>query len=307
MDDKPTGRVADVERLLQVLAVLRDADGWVSRRKLHECVHDYGTYDWSSEALHRLFQRDLEALRDLGFHIESDTHSGDVARDRLTTAAWRVPLDLDAEERRLLAWVMVAAGASGDPAPEWSGAPRMSSAGRLNSLLGSVPGALDLVHRALADGRRLRIHRNGRDQEIDPAQLFVQQGRWFLIARYVDSDRFYGFRLDRLDVTGLGDEMKETPFVRDPLEVTDPTAWPMHDPVDVELRCPRDDAERVHEWFARGELSHDGDEAVIRMSVRNTASLVDRVLSFAGGVRVASPPSVVAAVREHVLAVVSAP
>src|SRR4051794_38311815 len=70
VDDGPVGRVADVERLLQLLALLRNSDGgWVALAKLRAGVTAYRD-STSEEGLERMIQRDFGSLRGLGFAIE---------------------------------------------------------------------------------------------------------------------------------------------------------------------------------------------------------------------------------------------
>src|SRR4051812_43680729 len=66
----------------------------------------------------------------------------------------------------------------------------------------------------------------------------------------------------------------------DPLSVVDNTAWVRHEPVAVELRCATADAEVVTGWFARADVSQDGDETVLCMAVSNSEALIDRVLTL---------------------------
>src|SRR4051794_182281 len=165
-----------------------------------------------------------------------------------------------------------------------------------------MPASLDLVHRALAERRRLRIFHDGKEKEIEPGRLTVANGRWFVLARFVGSDQFYGWRLDRLEVEGLGVPITTPLDPPDPIEVVDNTAWRRHEPVDVELRCSADDAEWVVSWFARATASYDEDELVMHLQVRNMEALVDRVLRFAGAVWATAPPDIVARVREHAAA-----
>src|SRR3954454_12939521 len=175
VDDGPVGRVADVERLLQLLALLRNSDGgWVALATLRSGVTAYRN-STTEDALERMIQRDLESLRKLGFAIEGETQEGTPARYRLKATAWRVPLDLDGHEQRLLAWVMAVAGASRDELAATSSLPPAPTSEPLGSLLGSMPPALDVIHTALASRRQVIIHHNGADKTIEPAQLSVQQ------------------------------------------------------------------------------------------------------------------------------------
>src|SRR3954470_11157853 len=92
---------------------------------------------------------------------------------------------------------------------------------RLGSLLGTMPEALDVVHRALAERRRVRIVHDAEEKDIEPALLTVQNGRWFVIARFVGADGFYGWGGGRGGGVGLGEPMTDEITPPDPLSVVD--------------------------------------------------------------------------------------
>src|SRR5262249_39979192 len=74
--DAPGGRVADVERLLQVLAMLRDADGgYVSRSQLVDKIAAYRSSP-TDAAVKKAMQRDVSTLRELGFSIDAHERLG---------------------------------------------------------------------------------------------------------------------------------------------------------------------------------------------------------------------------------------
>jgi hypothetical protein len=80
LDDRPVGRVADVERLLGLLALLRNADGgWVAHAKLRTTVPAYRDSSAAEDGVARMMQRDMESLRNLGFGIEGETHEGSLS------------------------------------------------------------------------------------------------------------------------------------------------------------------------------------------------------------------------------------
>jgi hypothetical protein len=303
-------RVAEVERLLQVLAVLRAHDGgWVPRSVLLDKVSAYRSATGPAETVGRMAQRDLGKLRQLGFAIDSLTDEGEVARDRLGASAWRLPIDLDDSERRLLVWAITAAGVPAHgPVPATGSAPELGATGWLSSVLGQTPKALGLAHAALAGRRRLVVRREGRISHLEPALIVVRQGRWYLIARYSGTARFYGFRLDRLDVQGIGTAMEEVPpSPADSDRILDAVSWDQHAPVEVEVRCAPDLLGRVRSWFPHAEVSTEGADAVLRGIATNTDAVVDRVLGLGGVARVVSPDSLVAEVRARALACAQRP
>ena len=306
MHDPPKGRVANVERLLQVLALLRDSETGVLRSTIKSTVPEYATdlaavpaaegkaRDKAVEALDKKVRLDLEALEELGFRIDDLAAPGAESRFVLRPTPWRLPLELDDPEQALLTWIMHAPQAA---AALESG--ELEEAPSYDSLLGTLPGGLGLVHAALAGRRALVIDLDGEEKVVEPAQLTSYQGRWFLLVRFPGADRVYGYRLDRLEVVGLAEPLAAAPVRVDPLDVLDPTMWPKNQPEDVELRCDAADAESVWSWFPRAKRETVGDEVALRFSCSHRAALLDRVIGLAGAARLVAPHVAVVELRER--------
>lgn len=300
MYDPPSGRVADVERLLQVLALLRAADTGVLRSTLVANVAEYAAaaaiptdgraHDQGLEALNRKIWMDTGRLRDLGFAIENAAPEGLEARFVLRPTPWRVPVELDDREQALLSWVM-----RSTPEQDDDGFGPLTSS--YDALLGALPHGLGLVHAALAGQRSLVIDRDGEEKVVEPVQLASYQGRWSLLVRFPNSAQVYGYRLDRLEVLRLGDVLPAAPERIDPLTVLDPTAWKKHEPRSVEIRCDTRDLPLVASWFPRAECDEAGYEAVLRFASTNCEAVVDRVLGLAGAARLVAPESAVDGLR----------
>ena len=301
MYDPPTGMQARVERLLQVLAVLRAADLPVSRTTLVARVDDYREHEQAArrtatdeeqdralEALRKKVNLDLEHLSGLGFSIADTARDGLESTWVLTPTPWRLPVELDEAEEVLLGWLLGAAtgpaAAALPPAPD-------------EGLLGSLPSALDLAHAALAGRRRLVVRRHGEDRTVEPVQMHVRRGHWYLLVRYGPDSAAYGYRLDRLDVAGLGDVMTSPPEPVDALDVLDATAWRKHAPVDVELRCRFEDTAAVSSWFPRASVREHPSGTRLTFSSTNLEAVVDRVLGLAGAARLIAPPTAVEMMR----------
>lgn len=287
-----------VERLLQVLSVLRAAEGVaVPRASLVGRVAAYGALSGQFDAQKKLMQNDHRALLSLGFQVEDVAPLGEESSFVLRPGPWHLPVALDPYEQGLLVWVMAAAGAT---------AAEDEVVTDLSGLLGSVPRSLDVVQSALASGRALRVVRHGDEVDFAPGQLASRGGRWFVLGRYAGSTAVRGLRLDRMEVVGLGAPLAAAVEVGDPDEVLDQTAWGSHDPVDVELRCLTDDLGLVLSWFPRADVTTDGDETVLRFPVRNQQALVGRVIGLAGAVRIESPEQARTALRHQVAGVLEA-
>lgn len=296
-------RVDDVERLMQVLSVLRASEGFpVPRSRLVTTVTAYATSSADAATLKKMMDRDLAAMGDLGFRIENVAGAGAESAYVLHEGTWRLPIALEAAERSLLVWAMAAAGTAG--AEE---SLLMSAPSDLSSLLGSVPRSLDLAQAALAGGRSLRLVKDGEEVGFAPGLLAARHGRWFLLGRYDGDATVKAPRLDRLDVLGLGAPLSEPVEVGDADEVLDPTAWPSHEPRDAVLRCHPADLGAVSSWFPRAAVEvRDDQTAVLRFWYRNEEALLSRVLGLAGAAWVVGPASAVASVRAQVQAVLAA-
>lgn len=308
MHDPPQGRVAKVERLLQVLAMLRTSEVGVLRSTIKSTVPEYaaeraaipaaeGTArDRAVEALDRKVLRDLAALEELGFGIDDLAPPGGESRFVLRPTPWRLPLELDDPDQAMLAWIM---RAPGDVQALESG--EQEAAPSYDALLGALPRGLGLVHAALAGRRSLVIDVEGDEKVVEPTQLASYQGRWFLLVRFPGSEQAYGYRLDRLEVVALGDPLPEAPVRIDPLTVLDPTAWRKNDPEVVELRCDAADADFVGSWFPRARREVEGDEVVLTFSCSHCEALLDRVIGLAGAARLVGPAAAVAQLRHRLL------
>ena len=127
MYDPPTGMPARVERLLQVLAVLRASELPVRRTTLVSKVDAYrqdhelaqaartpAAGDKAVEALHKKVNLDLEQLRGLGFAITDCGSEGVESRYVLRPTPWRLPVELEDVDETLLAWLLGTTSPSAD-------------------------------------------------------------------------------------------------------------------------------------------------------------------------------------------------
>jgi hypothetical protein len=312
MYDPPAGMPARVERLLQVLAVLRASELPVRRGTLVSKVDDYRqgrelaeatasetAREKAVEALHKKVNLDLKQLRDLGFAITDNGREGLESAFVLRLAPWRLPVELEDVDETLLAWLLGSMSpAAGGAEPGGDLPPRPDTA-----LLGSLPKALDLVHAALAGRRRLVVEHRGEQRDVEPVVMSVHGGRWYLIARSPGTTESRGYRLDRLAVLALGEAMPDAPEPVDASQVLDATAWPGHEPVDVQIRCDVEDAASVAARFPRAAVRQEATETVLAFSSTNLAAVLDRVIGLAGAARLVSPGHAVEMLRARLVAV----
>ena len=294
------GRVDDVERLLQVLAVLRAAERRaVPREELQSKVIAYARSTADLESIKKMIRLDVEEMNGMGFRIENVAPPGADSEYVLHEGSPLLPVDLDPGERSLLAWAMAAAGATA--ADDGMTSLPMD----LSVLLGALPRALDAAQSALASGRSLSIVWDGEAVDFRPAMLAARHGRWFLLGCFGDDTTVKAPHLDRIEVLGLGPPMESPVVVEDPDVVLDPTAWPAHEPRDAVIACRSEDLGAVTSWFPRAEVTVIGEQAELRFWYRKEESLVSRVIGLAGSAWIVSPPSAVEALRDQVEAVLT--
>ena len=308
------GMPAKVERLLQVLAVLRTSELPVPRTALVARVDDYrhddrqakalapgAAQDKAVEALHKKVNLDLQQLRGLGFSITDTATEGLASTYVLRPTPWRLPVLLEDVDETLLAWLLGTAPATGEATQQ--GLPPRPDA----VLLGSLPSALDRVHAALAGRRRLVIEHHGERRVVEPVQMSVHAGRWFLLARYPGQPEPRGYRLDRLAVLEVGEHMVMAPEPVDAAVVLDATAWEVDDPVDVEIRCDPDDLAAVAARFPRAVVDQSAAEVVLTFPSTHVEAVLDRVLGLAGAARLVAPATAVEMLRTRLLHALEVP
>ena len=208
--------VKKAERLLNLIVCLLETERPVTVEQIHETVPGYTGQ--SFETFKRMFERDKEALRDVGIPLERTP----VVIEGERAEGYRIPKDryylpdlaLEPEE---LASLWLAAGLvrlqdpgaarsallklAGDLPPDVERA-RLSW---LSADLGlAVPG-LPRAFEAVADRRRVsfsyRSHREGGGETtrtLDPYGLVHRKGAWYLVGHDHARGELRSFRLDRV-------------------------------------------------------------------------------------------------------------
>lgn len=160
---------------------------------------------------------------------------------------------------------------------------------------------LATLRRAVADQRQVDLAYRGRadatprDRRVDPWELLLHRGTWYLHARDHDADEHRTFRLERVEEATQRDEPVEVPRPPDALPTPAFQAGP--DDVTVELEV-RPDGYWVLDLLDAAEVAHT-DDGTARVTVATDAPrwIVSLVLAARGQVVVHEP----AAVRETVL------
>ena len=198
-----------LERLLNLVAALLDADQPLSRAAISERVPGYG----EGPSARRAFERDKDALRAMGIPIVVEPLHGSgsevgegyripreqyqladpglapdelaalhlaVSTVRLGAAAGTEPLG----EAGVAIWKL--GGATGDPQP---GGP-----------VAALPGSehLPALFAAVAERRTVQFGYRGEERVVDPFRLSFTNGHWYLSGHDHHRGQERNFRLDRL-------------------------------------------------------------------------------------------------------------
>lgn len=301
-----------VERLVNLAMYLADISQPVTAEQIRVDVYGYPS-DQRDDAFIRMFERDKDDLRSMGFSIESDENS----RYRLSRAeTFAAEVDLTPDE---LAAVRVSAAALlDDPSfphrddlrlalaklsPEAS--PFAPAAARMADEDPKRQGALaaELTRAATARKTVAFEYTNSRGvrapHEVEPYGLFVFDGRWYLVGRDTALAEQRTYAVARMENVAVNAAAPKTPdyerpedfdvarFVRLPFQYGAPEAA-----FDARLRFDASDA-----WRARtlaggaGRLAEQPDGSVEWMvPARDAARLARFVIENGPGLMILGPP-----------------
>ncbi len=155
-----------------------------------------------------------------------------------------------------------------------------------------APPAAEAITAAAAEGARLRVSYwsaaadAGSEREITPRRVFLDRGRWYVIADDHRSGEQRTFRIDRIDRwerTGQVDELRE---------VAAPTGDDWF--VDAGLPVARlellADAGWVVERYPTRSVERHGDSSVVELTVTHERWLQELLLRLGPSATVLSPP-----------------
>ncbi|HXL41741.1 MAG TPA: WYL domain-containing protein [Actinomycetota bacterium] len=205
--------VRKAERLLNLIAFLLETDRLITPQQIQDTVPGYAEQSW--EAFKRMFERDKEALREVGIPLEV----APVAVLGEPEEGYRIPkdryylpeLDLAPEELASL-WLAAGLVRLQDPAAARTALLKLAGElppeverARLSWLsadLGlAVPG-LPQAFEAVAERRTISFEYRGRSgpqtRTLDPYGLVHRKGTWYLVGRDHDRGENRSFRLDRV-------------------------------------------------------------------------------------------------------------
>lgn len=287
-----------LERLINLVAALLAAERPLTAEELRNRLPGYAE---DHGAFRRAFERDKEALRDLGIPVVveavDDVTMPGVVGYRIPKEAYYLddpglaPDELAA--LHLAATAVRIEGASGVEAL-WKLGGELAEQGPAPAVA-ALPGAAHLapVFAAVSARRRIGFAYRGRARRVDPWRLSFRNGHWYLAGHDHDAGEERLFRLDRLesDVEAQG---PDGAFERPPHLGTQPPPWQMGGDEALTARLLVDAGQAA--WAA----SHVGPEAVeerrpdgsvvLAVGVTNREAFRSFVLGFLDHAEILDPP-----------------
>ena len=294
-----------LERLINLVAALLHAERPLTAEELRHRLPGYAEDDG---AFRRAFERDKEALRDLGIPVVlepvDDAAQPGVVGYRIPKEAYYLqdpglaPDELAA--LHLAASAVRLEGANGVEAlwklgGELAEQGPLGAAGLMSSAVAALPGTAHLapVFAAISARRRIGFTYRGRSRQVDPWRLSFRNGHWYLAGHDHDAGEERMFRLDRLesDVEVTGDKGA---FDRPAHAGGQPPPWQMgaEEPLTARLLVDAGQAawaaghvgpEGVEEWRPDGSV-------VLAVRVTNRDAFRSFVLGFLDHAEVLGPP-----------------
>ncbi len=286
-----------LERLINLVAALLDADQPLTADDLRHRLPGYAESDGS---FRRAFERDKEALRDLGIPVMVEP----VGAADLGVLGYRIPKEdyylrdpgLAPDElaaMNLAASAVRLDGASGVEAL-WKLGGEVAEEGPAPAVA-ALPGAAHLapIFAAISARRQLAFTYRGRARRVDPWRLSFRNGHWYLAGLDHDAAEERMFRLDRIEsaVEATGEAGA---FERPAHSGTQPPPWEMGVEPALTARLLVDAGQAA--WAA----SHVGSDAVdawrpdgsvvLAVRVTNRDAFRSFVLGFLDHAEVLGPP-----------------
>lgn len=279
-----------------------------------------------NSSLERRFERDKDDLRESGIPVEtleSPDHPGDNQhlRYRIAPTQFNMPdnITFSADERTLLALAAEVwrDGTLSDDSTRAMTKLRGLGAEPIDPVIGVAPRVqvhepgFNRVERAIRLRRsiRFRYFKPGSagptERIVDPYQLLLFEGRWHVLGfdHWAQAPRTFLLRRIVGDVT---EDRRQSFTEPDPAlleQMGDDLRALAHEQfADLQVRAESD----AETQLIRRAIQHDEDSGVIRLNYTDEAIFADELASYGPEVRVFAPPSLVAAVRERLIAVAAA-
>jgi predicted DNA-binding transcriptional regulator YafY len=235
--------------------------------------------------------RDLKALRALGWRIDNISPKGVPAVFRMTSVDNRLKLALTPAQQAALRRAVLLADRA-DLADQLDlpvdAAPSPTSA---SVALAGAP-ELTAVTAAVRSKARVRFRYNGSLRLVHPVSLRTQQGTWYLRGNEDGSDVVKRFVVSRMSEVAPDAPGTAAPADDVEPESLHPLAWAIDEPVEVTLRSPLPYAADVRRWLGAPQAEReDGEEAVLVYRVTHRAAMRSRIHQLGTRVRVDGPES----------------
>ena len=291
-----------IERLLNLTAALLNTERALSAEELHERVPGYPD---DKGSFRRQFERDKDALRQLGLPLTTSALTGEYAEFqtgyRILAAEYYLPdpgLAPDELSALHLAARVVRLEGSGTADASWK-------LGRPDSLPGVDPGpSLDAVipvsdrlavlFGSIAERRLATFTYKGETRTVEPNQLSFRTGHWYLLAFDRLRADHRSFRIDRIEsVVDLGEQI-DAAEAAVPQNRAPQQPWELGAGEPTLAQVKIDAAQAIWARANLGEaavLHRDNDGAVtFQLAVRNGDAFRSFVLGFLDRATVVGPP-----------------
>jgi proteasome accessory factor B len=286
-----------LERLINLVAALLDSDHPLTIEQLRSRLPGYAESDG---AFRRAFERDKEALRELGVPLVLEPL--DPAYPNVE--GYRIPKEsyylkdpgLAADELAALHLAASAVRMEGADGVEalWKLGGELAEEGPAPPVA-ALPGAdhLATLFDAISARRRVTFAYRGRGRRVDPHRLSFRNGHWYLAGFDHDAREDRSFRLDRVESAVVADA---APGMFQPPAGVASAAQPWEmgpgDPVTAHLLVDADQASWAVGHVGADAVAdrHEDGSVVLAVRVANRPAFRSFVLGFLDHAEVLGPP-----------------
>jgi proteasome accessory factor B len=309
--------VRRIERLVNLVAALLDTRRPLTAEEIRTRIAGYGQE--GKEAFRRTFERDKQALREMGIPLELRPTEPFGEPDGYVIPKERYYLPDPGLEPDELAALRIAAQAvlgrseeAGMGLLKLSLGPEGNGGAAPQVITGTSVGVedplLSSLYAALVDRKPVRFsyvdaHGRRSARRVEPWTLVHRAGHWYLVGRDVDARERRTFKLTRIEgVVATLDDPYEAEPPPDAAASVGAEAWEFGSTEVTEARVRFSSSAR---WWAEQNLAHlrareaDGGGLEVDMSVGNDAALLGWVIGWGGEVIVVAPPSLARRLRVH--------
>jgi proteasome accessory factor B len=297
-----------LERLINLVAALLDADRPMSRHELTVLVPGY---EGSEATARRAFERDKESLRAMGIPVSVEPLDPRAPEDgegyRIRREQYELP-DPGLAPDELAALHLAAStvrleGAEGQEA-FWKLGGAVGAAETPSTATAALPGHghLPLLFGAVSERRTVRFRYRSDERTVDPYRLAYRNGFWYLAGWDHGRGGERSFRLDRMESAPEAGEPEAFERPPDGRSTRPPQPWEMGEEDEVVGRVWVD-ADQAPWAVAKvgeeavAERRADGS-VVVALRVTNRDAFRSFVLGFLDHAEVLGPPTL----RDHTVA-----